>query len=355
MPDFAPLRFLLLTFSGWIHRQQADTVAYLIEENRVLREQMRGKPLRLTDAQRRRLAVKGRTLGRKLLSRIATIVTPDTILRWHRRLVAAKWTHHRSRPGRPGLMKELKALICRMARENSGWGYSRIRGELKKLGHKVARTTIANTLHQAGIPPSPERPTNWREFLRAHAGDIVGMDFFTTEVWTPLGLVTQYTLFAVQHGSRQVHVAGTTVNPDASFMAQVARNLTDEFEGFLRSTRHLILDRDTKFSAQFRQILSDAGVQITTTAYLAPNMNAFAERWVKSVKSELLGRRIFFGARSLERALADYVEHYNEDRPHQGIGNRPIAALPDSEPADLGRIGVDEKQGGLLKSYRAAA
>lgn len=186
-------------------------------------------------------------------------------------------------------------------------------------------------------------------------GDIAGMDFFTTEVWTPRGLVTHYTLFAIHHGSRRVHVAGTTTNPHEAFMAQVARNLADPFEGFLRSTRHLILDRDTKFCEAFRKILEDAGVQITTTAYMAPNMNAFAERWVKSVKDELLSRRMFFGTRSLERALADYVTHYNEDRPHQGIGNRPIPAPPVSEPADLSRIVVDEKQGGILKSYRAAA
>lgn len=345
----------MLTFAGWIHRQQADAITYLTEENRVLREQLGDKPLRLTDAQRRRLAVKGKALGRKLLGRVATIVTPDTILRWHRRLVAEKWTHEHPRKGRRGLMKELKKTICRLARENSGWGYARICGELKKLGHKVAPSTIAKTLHDAGIPPSPQRPTTWREFLRSHAGDIAGMDFFTTEVWTPRGLVTHYTLFAIQHGSRRVHVAGTTVNPDEAFMTQVARNLTDSFDGFLRSTRHLLIDRDTKFCESFRRILEDAGVRVTTTAYLAPNMNAFAERWVKSVKTELLSRRIFFGTRSLERALADFVAHYNEDRPHQGIGNRPISGDADIRPADLHGIAVDEKQGGILKSYRTAA
>ena len=190
MPDFFPLPLLLATYAGWVNRQQAQAIDYLVEENRVLKEQLAGRQLRLTDDQRRRLAAKGNVLGRRMLTRIATIVTPDTIMRWHRRLIAAKWTYATKRVGRPGIMKEIRALIVRMATGNSGWGYCRIQGELKKLDHRVARSTIANTLRDNGIRPSPERPTTWRTFLKSHADVIAATDFFTVEVWTARGLVT---------------------------------------------------------------------------------------------------------------------------------------------------------------------
>jgi putative transposase len=168
-----------------------------MEENRVLKEQVKGRRLRLTDDQRRRLAAKGRPLGRRVLRQVATIVTPDTILRWHRQLIARKWTFTSKRPGRPGIMQEISPLIRRMATENSTWGYTRIQGALKNLGHGVARSTVARVLKAHGIPPAPDRPTSWRAFLRAHWGEIAGADFFTTEVWTPRGLITYYTLFVI--------------------------------------------------------------------------------------------------------------------------------------------------------------
>ena len=183
-----PLQVLLWALSGWVNRHQQDVIAYLVEENRVLKEQMKGRRLRLTNGQRRRLAAKGKRLGRKTLNRVATIVTPDTIMRWHRQLIALKWTCEAKRVGRPGLMKRIAALIVRMARENSGWGYCRIQGELRKLGHRVATSTIAKVLKDNGIKPAPDRPSSWKTFLQAHWGEIVGMDFFTTEVWTPRGL-----------------------------------------------------------------------------------------------------------------------------------------------------------------------
>jgi hypothetical protein len=155
--DLFRLRLLLATFAGWVHRDQAQVIAYLVEENRALKEQLKGRRLRLTDAQRRCLAAKGKILGRRLLERIATIVTPDTIMRWHKRLIAAKWSYPSKRVGRPGIMKLIRNLIVRMATDNSGWGYRRIQGELRKLDHRVARSTIANTLREHGIAPSPLR------------------------------------------------------------------------------------------------------------------------------------------------------------------------------------------------------
>src|SRR5881296_3098586 len=183
--DLSPLRLLLVTLAGWVNRHQQQVIEYLVEENHVLREQLKGRRGRLTDDQRRRLAAKGQPLGRRILRQVATIVTPDTILRRHRRLIARKWTFAPKRPGRPGIMKEISALIVRMATENPRWGYSRIQGALKNLDHCVARSTVAKVLKDHGIPPAPGRPSSWRTFLRSHWGEIAGADFFTTEVWMP--------------------------------------------------------------------------------------------------------------------------------------------------------------------------
>ena len=218
-----PLQLLLLTVSGWVHRHQQDVIAYLVEENRVLKEQLGGRKLRLTDDQRRRLAAKARLLGRRALDAVATLVTPDTLMRWHRRLIAWKWTYVARRVGRPGLRQAISDLIVRMARENDRWGYCRIHGELRKLGHRVGASTIGQVLKDHGIRPAPDRPTSWRTFLRAHWGEVAGMDFFTTEVWTPLGLTTYYILFLIDLQTRRAHVAGLTTTPDGAFMAQVAR------------------------------------------------------------------------------------------------------------------------------------
>jgi transposase InsO family protein len=341
----------MLALAGWISRHQVQLVDYLVEENRILKEQMKGRALRLNDDQRRRLAAKAKVLDRKVLERVATIVTPDTLMRWHRQLIALKWTFERHGPGRPEIMKSIRALIVRMARENSTWGYSRIQGELKGLGHRVARGTIAKVLKENGILPAPERPTSWRTFLRSHWGRVAAMDFLTAEVWTPRGLETQHVLFAIDLKTRRVEVAGITSHPNERFVAQVARNLTDPVDGFLRNHRALIIDRDSKFTPTFVATLSAASVKVVQTPYRAPNCNAFAERFVLSIKSECLERMILFGERRFRSAVAEYVEHYNSERPHQGIGNRPISG--EVRPR-LGRVRCRERLGGLLKHYYRA-
>ncbi len=354
MPDIFRLQLLLATFAGWVNRHQAQVIEYLIEENRVLKEQIGKRRLRLTDDQRRRLAAKGKIIGRRLLARVATIVTPDTILRWHTRLIAQKWTYTRKRVGRPGIMKAIRELIVRMATANSGWGYCRIQGELKKLAHRDARSTIAKTLKEHGILPAPERTTTWRTFLRSHADVIAGIDFFTVEVWTKRGLVTHYILFLVHHATRAVHIAGITPNPNSAFMAQVARNLTALDDGFLNGMRYLILDRDSKFTDQFKTILEDAGVQVVPICYQAPNMNSIAERFVLTVKSECLNRLILLGYAHLERSLGAFTTHYLKDRPHQGLGNELVTPGPTSGRA-TGNVVACERLGGLLRSYHRAA
>src|SRR5262249_4111389 len=328
--DLYPLQVLLLTLAGWVNRHQQHVIEYLVEENRVLKEQVKGRRLRLTDDQRRRLAVKGRRLGRRLLRQVATIVTPDTILRWHRQLIARKWTFTPKRPGRPGVMKAISSLIVRMATENPGWGYTRIQGALRNLGHHVARSTVAKVLKANGIPPAPERPSSWRTFLRAHWGAVAVADFFTTDVWNPRGLVTYYTLFVIDLRTRRIHLAGSTPNPDAAFMAQVARRLTDAVDGFLVHHRVLLCDRDTKWTEGARRLLDGAGVEVVRTPVHAPNANAHAERFVRSIREECLDRLILFGERRLLRALDEYVAHYHGERNHQGLGNAlttPAAAV----------------------------
>jgi len=273
-------------------------------------------------------------------------------MRWHRRLIALKWIYAAKRVGRPGLMKKIAALIVCMARDNSSWGYCRIQGELRALGYRVAPSTIAKVLKDNGIRPAPERPSSWRPFLKAHWGQIAGLDFFTTEVWTLRGLTTYYVLFLIEIKTRRVHVAGITTNPDGAFMAQVARNLTDAVDGFLGGQRYVICDRDSCFTAQFRSILEDAGVKVNRAPRQAPNCNAYAERFVLSIKSECLGRKILFGESSRRRAVAEYVAHYHTERAPQGLGNERIEGAVVT--AD-GEVRCRERLGGILKSYHRAA
>ena len=233
-------------------------MAYLIEENRILRQQLHGRRLRLTDDERRRLGVRGHRLGRRALGDVATIVTPDTILRWHRQLVARKWTYAKG-PWRAGVLQEIRRLVVRMAEENPTWGYTRIRGALKNVGHRVGRSTIARILKAQGMPPVPERPTSWHTFLRAHWGAIAGADFFTTEVWTWRGLVTYYTVFVIDLASRRVQIVGSTPQPGDAFMRQIGCTLTAADEGALVDYRVLICDRDRKWSPAVRQRLEASG------------------------------------------------------------------------------------------------
>jgi putative transposase len=255
-----PLQLFVASLLGWFQRDLHEIILYLREENRVLKAQLRSQRVRLTDDERRRLAVLGARLGRRILAEVATIVTPDTILRWHRELIARKWTYPKRRPGRPAVLPTIRRLVVRMATENPTWGYTRIRGALKNLGHRVARSTIATILKQQGIPPSGERPTSWQTFLRAHWGALVAADFFTTEVWTLRGLVTYYTLFVIELHSRRVHIVGSTPNPDEAFMLQIVRHLTDATDGVLGGPCFLICDRDRKWGTAVRHLLETAGV-----------------------------------------------------------------------------------------------
>ena len=280
--------------------------------------------------------------------RVATIVTPDTILRWHHRLIAAKWTYAKRGVGRPGIMKEIRELIVRFATDNANWGYCRIEGALWNLGHRVAPTTIRKTLKEHGIKPAPDRPTSWRVFLRAHWDQFSATDFFTAEVWTTTGLQTYYVLFMIALKTRRVHLAGVTRNPNDMFMGYAAeRSLA-----FLKDMRFLIHDRDSKFSLRFRIVLEAAGIDLIKTPYRAPNANAYAERFVRSIKEESLKRVVLFGEAHLRRVISEYLAHYHCERNHQGLGNELIGGVPQ---AAKGPVECTEHLGGLLKFYHRAA
>lgn len=353
--DCFPLRALLLTTIGWVCREQQRQIDYLVEENRVLKEQLGGRRLRLTNAQRRRLAEKGKLLGRRLLGRVATIVTPDTILRWHRTLIAAKWTFPNRQRCRRGVMAEIRTLVIRMARENSSWGYSRIQGAVGDLGHRVGRSTVARILKAEGLKPAPGRPSSWATFMKATWGQCAAADFFTTEVWTARGLTSFHTLFVIDIVTRRVEIAGTTRTPNEAFVLQAARSLLDVADGFLRGHRALIIDRDAKFSEAFRALLRSGGVEAVRTPARSPNCNAYAERFVRSIKEECLGRMIFFGESSLRRALREYAEHYNAERPHQGVGNRVLQVRYAPRSTAIDEVQSHDRLGGLLRHYRASA
>jgi putative transposase len=349
-----PLQFLLILLAGWINRQQLDVIEYLKQENRLLKERLGGRRIRFTDVERRRLAHRAHVLGRKALSELDTLVTPDTLLRWYRTLVARKWTYaHRRGPGRPRAGNMIVQLIVRVALENRSWGYTRIQGALANLGHEVGRGTIANVLREHGIDPAPERGkrTAWSTFLKAHWDCIAATDFFTVEVVTLRGLVTHYVLFFLDLTSRTVKIAGVTAHPSETWMLQMVRDLTDPDEPFLRRTRFLIMDRDTKYSAAFRAALTRERIAPIRLPPRSPNLNAFAERFVRSVKEECLDRMICLGGSSLEHALREYMAHYHCERNHQGIGNQLI----DRSAAVVHRHGFRVKRyqrlGGMLNFY----
>jgi len=347
--DVSALRLLLLVVTSWLDRREREMVSYLIEENRVLRRHLGGR-LRLTDDDRRRLAARAYPLGRQALRNAATIVTPDTLLRWHRQLIARKWTYAQTGIRRRGILAEIRQLVGRMAEENPTWGYTRIQGALKNLGHHVGRSTIARILRTHGISPVPGRPTSWQTFLRAHWGEIAGADFFTTDVWTWRGLITFYTVFVIDLSSRRVQILGSTPHPDEAFMRQIARTLTMADGG---TCRVLICDRDAKWSQPVRAHLQDAGIRVIQTPYRAPNANAHAERFVRSIKEECLDRLIPFGERHFRRAVAEFVAHYHRERNHQGLANELIDGR--LAAGCVGRIHRRQRLGGLLNYYARAA
>ncbi|MGO8748168.1 MAG: integrase core domain-containing protein [Thermoguttaceae bacterium] len=354
-----PWQLLLVTIAGWVNQQQQQIINFQRTEIEVLKEKLGKKRRILNDNQRRRLAVKGKVLGRKVLEEIGALFTPDTILRWYRQLVAAKWDYSQRRekkPGRPSTPEEITTMVLQMARENPSWGYDRIVGALANLGHEISDQTVGNILKAHGIEPAPERKhqTTWKTFLKAHWDVLGAIDFTTIEVWTKGGLVTFYLLFVMELATRRIHFAGCTPNPHDLWMMQIARNLTDAVDGFLKGKRYLLMDRDGKFSPAFRAILKSDGVESLLLPARSPNLNAHLERFNRSLKEECLDRMIFFGESSLRNAVREFLVHYHAERNHQGMGNR-ILVPGDEVGRANGDVECTERLGGLLRYYHREA
>lgn len=341
--------------AGRINRIQQDAIEFLRTENQVLREVVGKKRILLNDVQRRRLAVRGKVLGLAWLRELAGIVTPETILWWHRRLVAKKWDYSDQRGaqvGRPEIAQEIVDLVLKFARENPTWGYDRIQGALANVGHEISDQTVGNILKENGIEPAPDRKwtTTWEMFLKAHWDSLAAIDFTSTEVWTMYGLVTMFVLVVMELKTRRIEIAGVTASPDSVWVQQMVRNLTDSQDGFLRNSSHLLMDRDTKFLPLRKFLETCTEIEPVVLPPRSPNCNAHLERFMLSLKSEALDRMIFFGEGSLRKTLMAYAEHFHTERNHQGLDNELIDR-GDEVGELIGPIECRERLSGLLRYY----
>jgi transposase InsO family protein len=350
---FSLLYFLIHRLLG-VGGRRADEkdIELLVLRHQVKVLQRQVKRPRLNRRDRVLLAAASRAMTKTSWS--SFIVRPETLLRWHRELVRKKWTYRRTgHPGRPPVDADVRDLVVRLGRENPRWGYQRIRGELLKLGIRISATTVRTILLRGGLDPAPRRggPT-WTEFLRSQAAGILATDFFTVET---ISLKTLYVLFFIELSTRRVYVAGVTANPDFAWVTQQARNLA--IEERLSGVRFLLRDRDAKYSGPFDAVLRAEGVRIIRTPIRAPRANAFAERFVRTVRRECLDHVLIYDRRHLERVLGAYVAHYVDERPHRGLGlavpaGIRLAQVPGATPTLVKRRDV---LGGLIHEYRRAA
>ena len=349
----------LALVSGRVEQELLIRNEYLAAENAILKSKLK-KPVPFNDSERNRLAKIGNRMGLEALREVGCIVQPETIMKWFRKLVAKKFdgSPFRKAFGRPLIDPELERLIIRIAEENPNWGYDRISGALSNLGHKISDQTVGNVLRRNGIQPAPDRnqDTTWASFIKKHQSVLAASDFFTTEVITPAGLITYFVLFFIHLGSREIHVAGVTPHPNESWMNQIARNVTMDGWGFLSGKKYLIHDRDSKFCESFCRIIKSGGVEPLKLPPQSPNLNAYCERWVLSIKSECISGLIFFSEESLRRALKEYSTHYHEERNHQGKNN--CLLFPTSyanRDNKEGEIKCRSRLDGVLKYYYRAA
>ncbi len=340
----------------WRSDHEKDLEILLLRQQLRILQRKHPRPPRLSRSDKLGLAVLTARLAavnsqaRTRLSQIVLLFKPETALQWHRELVRRKWTCARTRTsGRPPITVELTELILRLAKENPGWGYSKIHGEVLKLGYDAGRSTVRDVLKRNRVPPAPQRThrgSSWRTFLGHYKQQILACDFFTVEtVW----LQTLYVLFWIEVGSRRVHLAGCSSAPTAAWVTQQARQLSWELQDDTVSARLLIRDRDAKFLASFDTVLESEGLTIIQTPYRAPKANAFAERWIRSVREECLDHVLIVNAGHLRRVLTEYIAYYNHRRPHQGIDQHcPMPAA--GEPV-TGLVRRRDVLGGIIHDY----
>jgi putative transposase len=345
---------LSLVSIGRLSQQEKDLEILLLRHQLAILERKRDKPVKPNRAEKLTLAVL--TARLRLVTRrpasalrdVIRIVQPETVLKWHRELVRRKWLQKRKpKGGRPRLSQELEDLIVQMAKENARWGYGKIEGELLKLGFTVSESAVRNVLKRHHIVPAPERgSSSWRHLMSHYKEQLIACDFFTVETLT---LKTLYVLFFIELGSRKVHLAGVTANPNEVWVAQQARQVMWELGERNPPCRFLIRDRDKKYIEAFDTVFRSEGIKVIRTPVRAPNANAYAERWVRSVREECLDHLLILNQAHLRRVLKTYVEYYNKARPHQGIGQR-IPVAPEQSPCS-GAVEHRKVLGGIINDY----
>jgi putative transposase len=352
--------FALLRLLPRTDREKDAEILALRHQLAVLQRQLDGQRIRFDPADRAWLAALLNQLPRPSLHRLRLLVRPDTILRWHRDLLARRHAAA-SRPrrrGRPPTVPSIRRLVLRLVADNPSWGYRRVHGELLTLGIKVAASTVWEMLREAGIDPAPDRTaTTWTQFLRSQADALLATDFIETITLTGARM---YVLAVIEHASRRVRILGATAHPTANWVTQAARNLVMDLEDAGCRVKYLIHDRDGKYPALFDAVLAQAGIQVVLTGVRVPRMNALMERWVRTCRRELLDRTLIWNQRHLLHALREYERFYNLHRPHQGIANvRPLKPLrePITDPDQLARLNIHRRDrlGGVLHEYEHAA
>jgi putative transposase len=358
------LLFIIATVAHALNERMARRVDYLQEEVRVLREALAtatGKTrIAFTPEQRRRLAIKGKALTPDERQSCCQIVRPATILAWFRQHAGKKYDSSKARrAGRPRKRTDIRALVLALARDNPGWGYTKIRDALRGLKIEIGRTTVANLLAEAGIEPAPERrrTRTWKQFLASHWETLYACDFFAVETLGAFGAVRRMVFFVIELRSRAVQIAGIRIAPDGAWMAQVARHLLDPEDGFLRNASHLIHDRDPLFTRAWQELLRSSGVRSVPIPAQSPNCNCYAERFVRAIRAECLEHFVIFGECHLRYLVRQFVEHYQSERYHQGIGSRLIDARPTpvNDNAALRPLQRRSRLGGVLNFYHREA
>jgi putative transposase len=356
MTRFLQPLWLLLTASS--DSKLREMVEYLREENKILRSKL-PKQVTVTPRERSRLLKLGMKLG-GAIREFVTIVSYRTFCRWRNDPVRIKRRPFERKPGRPRTAEETRELIIKIARDNQ-WGSTRVLGELKKLGlHKVGRTTVASILREEGLDPGPKRGEgSWSEFVQRHAATLWAADFVSVRTLTMAGFVDLYLLFFIHVGSRRVIVSNPTANPDAAWVAQQARNASMEMQDWGLEASRVIIDGDRKFQEGFFHVFESEGTTVQRVGPRSPNMNAFAERWVQTLRTECLDHFLILGERHLGHIVREFVEHYHLERPHQSLGNVPPCEADGDEPRILkfpsGEVKCRERLGGLLKHYHREA
>ncbi len=391
-----PVRFLVAMIAHAINAHMARRVEYLMEEVRVLREvytETTGRQrIPFTPEQRRRLAIKGKALTPEEREECCQLVRPATILAWFtappapprsarvvglpatrplrglRALRRRQLTNHRydsssqrRKPGRPRKADEIRALVLRLARENFGWGYTKIRDALRGMKIEIGRTTVASILAEAGLEPAPERlkQRTWKQFVRAHWETLYACDFFAVETLSAFGTVRVMVFFVIELYTRAVHIAGIRINPNAAWLMQVTRNLLDPAEGFLRNATHLVHDRDPLFTKAWTELPKTSCVNSVRFPASSPTCNPYAERFVRAVRAECLDHFVVFGEQHLRHLVREFVTHYNNERYHQGLGGRlvrtRVRAANDILDAGSGPVRRRSRLGGYLNFYHRQA